>query len=251
MGTNRSVYIQYGQDDTLSSLSDGAGTPGLKRHFQRDDFRSAWSHNNNGDGVAAGKMITDITGNGFVYVDSHLAFTADPCFRYAYRDMNKNSDIACSVILNTAIDSSFFNATAPYQGAGIIMKDVETGGIIAWVLEGRPFGAGPATEDNYAILSVQKWTNESTFLSNHLSAKIKVSGPVSLLAQRRDSLTDFKYSLTGVDYVSFTTIDNVSAGTPYINTNRLGFGYYNKSGTTDRGQENAASFGWVDLHPAT
>jgi hypothetical protein len=195
-------------------------------------------------------MVTDITGNGFVYAMADLGNSSE-VWRYAYRDMGKNSDIACSVTLNTAIDSSTFNTTAPYQGAGIIMKDVETGGIIAWVLEGRPFGSLPTVTENYAILSVQKWTNESTFLSNILSTRIKVSGPVSLLAQRQGSQTDFKYSLTGVDYVSFTSIDNISTGTPYINTNRLGFGYYNKSATTDRGQENAASFGWVDLYPAT
>jgi len=223
---------------------------GVKNHFQRDDFRSAWSHNNNGDGVAAGKMITDITGNGFVYVDAHLASTVNPCFRYAYRDMNKYSEMRCSVVLNTAIDAtSEGNNTAPYQGAGLIMEDVETGGILSFVLEGRPYGTG--AKGNYAILAVQKWTNRASYSSNLVEARIKATGPVDLLAQRDNDTTRFYYSIGDSPYNYFYTAVHSTVGTPYINTNRLGFGYYNSSGTADRGHENASSFGWVDYSPIT
>ena len=252
MGSNRSVYINTVHDD-ISSTAGGA-----KNQFQRDDFRSSWSHNNNGDGVATGKMITDITGNGFVYVDSHLASTVNPCFRYAYKDLNKRSDIRCSVALNTVIDDISRNTTAPYQGAGIIMQDAETGGIITFVLEGRPYNA-PGPSDGFSILAVQKWTNSASFdntgsgpTGNLFEGRIKATGPVSLAATRADSLTSLHYSLNGgITWNFFYSINHISLGTPYINTNRLGFGYYNKSGSSSLGHENAASFDWIDYKPST
>ncbi len=245
MGSNRSVRVQNLFDDQASAL-------GMRNNFQRMDFRSAWSHTGNGDhtaGVPITSMVTDATGNGFVYAMADLG-GGSGVWRYAYRDMDKHSDMMCSVALNTAIDSTAEgNNTAPYQGAGLVMEDVETGGIISVVLEGRPYGAGHRS--NYAILAVQKWTDRTTYDSILFEARIKATGPVFLHVSRENSLTAVRYSLDGVGWIDVYSIDHITAGTPYINTNRLGFGYYNTSSVTDRGNENAASFDWVDFSPAT
>jgi len=195
-------------------------------------------------------MVQDINANGAVYVQSHLGGGTEQ-FRYAYKDATKWSRIRCSVILNTVIDDVSRNTTAPYQGAGLVAVDAETGGMIAFVLEGRPTGAIAAPKGN-AVLSVQKWTSASNWSSNLHTKAIKATGPVILELRRANDQTIFSWSTTDGEMITLDYIlNNVTEGTPHINANRLGFGYYHTSNTAGVAQENAASFDWVEHAPLT